>query len=1299
MNTLLILPALRRHVALLFLLVLALLTPVSLLAQRKSADPVLLPNFDARTHKEGRVTQSLLGMAAQNNRFKAGLRDDVDAAQEILKYYIPGLKVEHHAVLGGSQVVTSRGGFLTPPASGSDAATVVHNFLNAVAPLYGLSDNNLGELETVSNAQNPSGNLRWVFIKQRIKGIPVFRGEVRAAVTPRGEIASMVSELAVGIDPGRLGAPRMTPDQAIRIGAQNIGVQISAAPALLERSADGLKYKFDKGPLANDIAVDLVVFPLEAGRAVLGWQMLLWQNLAAYYVVVDDGTGQILFRKSITEHQSQPATYNVYASDSPAPLSPSNATPGSGLQGTPGARTDFTVIHEHPSNSSGWIPDGSCVTTGNNVDAGLDLASPDGIDVNGRATGSAGGPSPGCRNFSFSYNPAPGGADAPSGADFRSGAVTNLFFWANRYHDQLYSLGFTEEFGNFQNDNFGRGGLGNDRVLAEAQDFSGSSNANFATPSDGLPGRLQMYIFNASNPDRDASLDQEVILHELTHGLSNRLIGNALGLTNLQDRGMGEGWSDFYALSLLSDAADDPNGRYAIGGYSLLEIAPGFTDNYVYGIRRFPYTTDMSFNPQTFADIDPTQINNADGAIPPSPISNNNTFSVHNIGEIWASMLWEGRANMIARLGGQAGNQRMLQVVTDGMKLTPSTPTFVQGRDAILQAACAGFGGAEEFDLWRGFAKRGLGAGASAPASTTTTGVVESFDLPLGAGTVARNDSAGGNGNGFIDPGEIVALTIPAMNDFNCVGLTGVTGNLSSATAGVTVIQGSGIYGAITAGSSSSGTTYEIQIAPGFACGSAIDLTLNLNSNEGVSSAQAIKLRCGQPVFGNPVTFNYTGGQVQIPDAGLNGANAAITVSGMNVVGDLNVNLANVAHTYIGDMIVQLIGPDGKAVNLISLLANFTATNSNDHFINTVLDDEAFDSIQPQNGSVSNESFKPENPLSAFDDRAGNGIWTLKIIDAIPGDLGSIHSWSLTFTPVTFNCAPFTVAADEIAPANVANLKAGTPTKSSITLSWTAPGDDGNSGTATTYDIRYSTVKAVNWLTATPVSNEPAPMAAGSLQTMTVGNLLCGRVYYFALVSSDEANNISTVSNVAKAKTARCNKLKVTPAKLAVGEVNVAYHSGAFGIIGGDAPYAVQVDPAMLPPGISYASQSFSGTPTLAKTFVIPATITDAVGSVRKVKFKLKIANPVTIATTALKPGKANVNYSAKLKARDGVKAYSWSLDGAVTLPGGVPLELDSATGKITVLSPGAGGPVNAVFRVTDAAGGTHTQVLALTFN
>ena len=200
---------------------------------------------------------------------------------------------------------------------------------------------------------------------------------------------------------------------------------------------------------------------------------------------------------------------------------------------------------------------------------------------------------------------------------YRNAAVTNLFYLNNWIHDKLYSLGFTESAGNFQNNNFGRGGLGNDAVQADAQDGSGTNNANFSTPSDGSPGRMQMYIWPGATPDRDSSFDGDIVVHEYGHGISNRLVGGGVGISAWQSRGMGEGWSDFYAMSLLSEPTDNVNGVYAMGGYSTYMLS-GMTTNYYFGIRRYPYGTDMRKSPLTFRDIDPTQASPHSG-IPLSP--------------------------------------------------------------------------------------------------------------------------------------------------------------------------------------------------------------------------------------------------------------------------------------------------------------------------------------------------------------------------------------------------------------------------------------------------------------------------------------------------------------------------------------------------------------------------------------------------------------------------------------------------------------------------------------------------------
>ncbi|MFC1615022.1 fibronectin type III domain-containing protein, partial [Patescibacteria group bacterium] len=113
-------------------------------------------------------------------------------------------------------------------------------------------------------------------------------------------------------------------------------------------------------------------------------------------------------------------------------------------------------------------------------------------------------------------------------------------------------------------------------------------------------------------------------------------------------------------------------------------------------------------------------------------------------------------------------------------------------------------------------------------------------------------------------------------------------------------------------------------------------------------------------------------------------------------------------------------------------------------------------------------------------------------------------------------------AADSTPPATTSDLAASGPTSSTIDLDWTAPGDDGTSGTATTYDIRYSTatINDGNWASATPVSpNEPSPSVAGTAESMTVTGLNADTTYYFAMKTSDEVPNESALSNVTSAAT------------------------------------------------------------------------------------------------------------------------------------------------------------------------------------
>ncbi|KAJ3206248.1 Fungalysin/Thermolysin Extracellular metalloproteinase 5 [Entophlyctis luteolus] len=334
---------------------------------------------------------------------------------------------------------------------------------------------------------------------------------------------------------------------------------------------------------------------------------------------------------------------------------------------------------------------------------------------------------------------------------YTDAAVVNLFYWNNALHDLFYVYGFTEVSGNFQDSNIGRGGLGGDSVIANAQDGSGFNNANFATPPDGTHGRMRMYVWNVVEPWRDGDLEGGIIMHEYAHGVSTRLTGGPANSGCLgfgEAGGMGEGWGDFFATVTRMTANSTRNDDFGMGEYS----------NGGRGIRKYSYSTNMTTNPSTY-----------------SYITRPGYWGVHPKGEVWAAILYDVYWNIVeahgfnvdwfdtpmtraesnsmsgeyrefssgrvrARNGAGikvnretalveneryplGGNVLMLQLVVDGLRLQPCTPSFVDARDAILLAEEILTAGKNKCLLWKGFAKRGLGVDAADGGS-------DGFDVP-----------------------------------------------------------------------------------------------------------------------------------------------------------------------------------------------------------------------------------------------------------------------------------------------------------------------------------------------------------------------------------------------------------------------------------------------------------------------------------------------------------------------------------------------------------------------------------------
>ncbi|MGH9946696.1 MAG: M36 family metallopeptidase, partial [Pyrinomonadaceae bacterium] len=743
----------------------------------------------------------------------ADIRDSFVRGEDVLRSQVPSLKVVYNSDLKIPEVIgpdIKQGkAFMSSAATGKRSDILV-DFLQNNTSLIGVTDDQVAQLKISADYKNPESDLAMVELEQEFDGIPVFRGTVKAGFTKNNEIIRVINNLAPGLESGRLSRDFGDPGSAVKAAAETIRHPLNeTADAFNARESNDKVSVFGEGDWA--ITAEKMYFPTEPGVAIPAWRVLIWERVYAYYVIVDAQSGTMLWRKNITDDQSTPATYNVYANpnamvnvaDNPFPFTPGPTTPN-GTQGLPLARTLITRIGNEPPytfNNLGWITDGNNTTDGNNVEAGLDRELPNpgtgvGIDPNGKATGNPN------RVFDFPFNPGvpmnpgPGTGDSPLPAgqvpatcqaqgtataptNYQKAIVTQLFYISNWYHDELYRLGFTEAARNFQNDNFGQNGLGSDRVSAEAQDCAGTNNANFGTPADGGRGRMQMFLWTAPNPDFDGSLDADVVIHELTHGTSNRLHGNGSGLNALNmSRAMGEGWSDFYAHAMLSEPSDPINGIYTTGGYATYGSVSGL-NNYYYGIRRFPKAV-MAFtgpngrphNPLTFNDIDSTKINLSDGAFVPA--FSTTSDGVHAGGEIWSSALWEIRARYITRLGWAVGNRRVLQHVTDGMKLAPLTPTFLQERDAIIAGAVATGTAADVADIWEGFRIRGMGFSATIENSggsdafgsgTGLTRVTEAFDSPnlIQTPDISVNDLPGDN-DGFFEPGETLNISVPLKN-------------------------------------------------------------------------------------------------------------------------------------------------------------------------------------------------------------------------------------------------------------------------------------------------------------------------------------------------------------------------------------------------------------------------------------------------------------------------------------------------------------------------------------------------------
>lgn len=750
---------------------------------------------------------------------------------------------------------------------------IIRSYIDKDCRINNLAPSDYSDIVVTHHHESSVSKIKHYYCNQRYSGILVHQSLISAHIEQNDTLVAINNQLFRNIEkrisPSTI---KISPQQAINLVIDHFKYtgQVNSGPIEISSGSEQKQIFRDKNVSLEDIPVKLMYQQTEDGFLRLSWDLnVLPPNGKAWWSVrVDVETGEILdsinwmvqcFHPS-SQHlhsascqstsQSDHTNINKYVGFNkfftPLDGSSYNVFPLGLESPIQGERT--LVVNPADLNASpyGWHDTNGLPGPEYTYSRGNNVLTQEDKDAN---NGTAGQRVEGGNNLVFDF-PLHFGLHPHQNQD---AGLSNLFYWNNIIHDVIYQYGFTEAAGNFQQNNYGKGGNQNDYVLADAMDGSGTNNANFSTPPDGSNPRMQMYLWSAATStltctidepnniqgnysaakasfgpliynishqvvlandgsnnsslgcnalvnaneiqgkialiDRgtcefgtkclnaqnagaiaviicnnvsgasfamtpgangnqvtipsvmvakttcdsikiylqnnlvsliglggvpfDSDFDNGVIVHEYAHGISNRLTGGGANTSCLSNQEqMGEGWSDWYGLMLTMKQGDLPESGRGIGTYVLGQLPTGA------GIRPYKYSTSLTINPHTYASI--------------------TTVSVpHGVGSVWCALLWEMTWALIEKYGfdpnvyyGIGGNNIAMTLVTEGLKLQPCFPGFIDGRDAILLADQLMYNGAHQCLIWNAFAKRGLGYSADQGSSFSRSDGIQAFDLP-----------------------------------------------------------------------------------------------------------------------------------------------------------------------------------------------------------------------------------------------------------------------------------------------------------------------------------------------------------------------------------------------------------------------------------------------------------------------------------------------------------------------------------------------------------------------------------------
>lgn len=386
--------------------------------------------------------------------------------------------------------------------SAQNTVEIVSEYLKNHASEWNLIPADVSNIEIVSESSSLASGVKYVYVRQIKDQIPVVNG--LASVAVKNNAVVHVSSRLVSLNTQQIAAPTLSSNEAVNAALVSLELPKAPLTAISENSTDH-SVLFEKGIISNENIPARLFLMSHEGKLVYVWDLSIYPvgSNNWWSMRISATTGEVLFKNnwiSSCSFEGCDAESHMHETAVAAPLAPAPPpppgldrynvlklpieSPNHGNRSVVVNPSDPTYSPYGWHDTNGSSGDEFTISRGNNVYATEDIDddntpgySPDG--------GSA-------LNFDFFY-------DSIAGVEGNLDAViTNLFYMNNMMHDIWAYYGFDEESGNFQEYNYTGAGEDSDYVMAEAQDGSGTDNANFGTPPDGNNPRMQMYLWNFS---------------------------------------------------------------------------------------------------------------------------------------------------------------------------------------------------------------------------------------------------------------------------------------------------------------------------------------------------------------------------------------------------------------------------------------------------------------------------------------------------------------------------------------------------------------------------------------------------------------------------------------------------------------------------------------------------------------------------------------------------------------------------------------------------------------------------------